>query len=704
MKKLYRRIAGARQEQRLYPPNGGNGTESAIFGRALRKGIELQELDQFHAARAVYEAALQERPGSFTATYRLALVVYRLGDTGAAVAHMERAALLEPRNALAWLGLAEMYQTLRRATEAERALRTVIEIDQCADGALNALGVSLCSCGRIDEGTSCFVRAIGANPLNAQALNNLANVRKEQGDLDLAEALYRRALAAKEDFPEAWNHLGLVRHDRGDFDGADVSFRRALSLAPGFAEAHVNLGATLHRRGRFAEAEHAYRDALNIDANLPDAHANLGDVLQVSGNLKIAEAHCRRALELRPNFADAWNNLATIHRRLGEHMLAIDECNRALAVDASHIGALNNLGAILREQQQLDVAESVFRRALKVADDDPVTRYNLSILTLLRGNYRYGFELYESRFDAFAHLPIGDHFNLRSDSGCTRWRGEPLSGKSLLVWTEQGLGDNLMAIRYLPMLKERGVSTLSVYCPPQLIRLVAQIYVDLIFEHGDTGALPDADFHCPIMSLPRAFGTTLESVPARVPYLAVPDAMRMRWRNALGNASRARVGVVWAGSSTLRDDALRSIALTTLNEVVGCDDIEWVSLQKGERAHEWADLGLGGGNYIDLCTDLLDTAALIENLDLIISVDTAVAHLAGALGKPIWLLDRYGSEWRWGQEGERTPWYPTMRIFRQRTPKDWTAVIRAISAALEPYRLSAPTYKATPSLIDEKPR
>lgn len=633
-----------------------------------------QPQDRSHAG-----AASKPCPDSFAEAYRLALAAHRLGDTDAAIEYMTRAAALEPSNPSGWRGLAEMFQALGRVTDMERVLRTVVGLDPADDSALNALGAALCSQGRMDEAIPCFKAAIDVNPSNAQALNNLANVCNDRGELASAESLYRRALDVKDDFPEAWNNLGVVQQNRGEFDRAERSFQRAVALAPRFADAHVNLGAALQRRGRFEEAECAYREALDLQPDLPVAHSNLGDLLQIGGNLELAEAHCRRALELRHDFADPWNNLATIHRRRGELALAEDACHRALAIRESHIGALNNLGAILRERQEFAAAERTFRRALSVAPDDPVTRYNLGVLLLLSGDYRDGFELYESRLEAFAPSSgYGESAPVR----CARWHGEPLLGKSLLVWTEQGLGDSLMAMRYLPLLMEKGVREVAVYCPPELARLVEEMGIGAVIAHGKDPMLPDTDFHCPIMSLPRAFGTTLESVPAQTPYFKVSDAMRSFWKDRLGEGAKPWVGVVWAGSSTLRDDARRSIPLATFAPILECEAVECISLQKGERANDWTQRGLGGGDHIDSCADLMDTAALIENLDLVISVDTAVAHLAGALGKRVWLLDRYGSEWRWGKDGDSTPWYPTMRIFRQGATGDWRPAIAAISSAL----------------------
>jgi hypothetical protein len=307
----------------------------------------------------------------------------------------------------------------------------------------------------------------------------------------------------------------------------------------------------------------------------------------------------------------------------------------------------------------------------------------LSMLTLLRGDYTEGMELYESRFDA-----------LQGDIGCApelrellrdsrRWRGEALSGKRLLIWTEQGFGDSLMMLRYLPLLQNRGAGEISVLCEHTLERVVCSISG---LHHGLTctqSASANAfDLHCPIMSLPFLFGTTLDSIPGRVPYITVSTELRDAWKKRLSSISKTKVGLAWAGSKTLRDDARRSIPFAAFEPLIRSKGVRLISLQKGDGAEQIREWQGQIEDWMDDCNDFMDTAALVHNLDLVISVDSAIAHLAGALGKPIWLLNRYGSEWRWGLGSERSAWYPSMRIFSQQEANNWVRVIARVANEL----------------------
>jgi hypothetical protein len=301
------------------------------------------------------------------------------------------------------------------------------------------------------------------------------------------------------------------------------------------------------------------------------------------------------------------------------------------------------------------------------------------MLLLLRNDLEEGFRLYESRFRSFARTFTGSrglHDRLKDQPS---WQGEALSGKRVLVWTEQGMGDSIMMIRYLPMLKERGAEMVTVFCDPALKRLIESVSgVDRVVCDPMSDLEMTLDLHCPIMSLPFLLHTTRESVPHDIPYLVVPEDIRNQWRTRLSGVSGFKVGLVWAGGGTLRDDAKRSIAPEKLAPLTKVDGVQVISLQK-----EKVGTQLGIPDWMDDCDDFMDTAGLIENLDLVISVDTAVAHLSGALGKPTWLLNRFQSEWRWGIAREQSDWYPSMRIFSQHQDSDWRAVINVVAEELK---------------------
>jgi len=309
-------------------------------------------------------------------------------------------------------------------------------------------------------------------------------------------------------------------------------------------------------------------------------------------------------------------------------------------------------------------------------------RYNLATSLLMRGEYGRGFDLYESRFDTFEERAAPARKFAQSLGKKRRWRGEPLSRRRIVIWCEQGFGDDLMMLRYLPLLKARGTKKIMVVCERELVDLVkAMPVVDRVFSGNDTIAPDDFDVHCPIMSLPHCCQTTRESVPRDIPYLTVPKDRVDRWRKRLAEIGTPKIGLAWAGGAILEADPRRSIPLAAFEPLLFLPGVCFVSLQKDRRLED-ARLAPRLVDWMPECDDFLNTATLIEALDLVISVDTAVAHLAGALGKEVWLLNRFESEWRWGRDATRSVWYPTMTIFNQRNPDRWDEVIGEIAKRL----------------------
>jgi hypothetical protein len=402
------------------------------------------------------------------------------------------------------------------------------------------------------------------------------------------------------------------------------------------ADTHNRRGNALADAGRHGEAIEAYSAAVAADPMFGPAHSNLGNSLRVLGRFKESESACRRAIELAPSMPQAHVNLA------------------------------NTLLDLLR----LDEAEASFTAALKLAPESAHAHLGYAFLKLLQGDYAEGWPHYEYRFAGGGDQAAGEsRVVLERLSSIPRWQGEDLEGRTLLVWTEQGLGDSLMMLRYLPLLESRGAGRLIVFCRPDLVRLIAVMpSVDRAVGFDRDITNEQLHLHCPLMSLPLLFGTRLDSIPSAVPYLATPPVRHRPGR-------RRRVGLVWAGNASLPADARRSLRFEALAPLLAVPGIEFVSLQYGTVPKP-----LTGG--IEKCADVMDTAMLVSQLDLVIAVDTAMAHLAGALGKPVWLLNRYESEWRWLLEREDSRWYPSMRIFRQGLPGDWAPVVERVAQCL----------------------
>jgi tetratricopeptide (TPR) repeat protein len=446
-------------------------------------------------------------------------------------------------------------------------------------------------------------------------------------------------------------------------------------------------GIAAHQAGRLTAAEEVYRRILDAEPAHPEALHLLGLIALQSDKPALAVELIEAANDGRPGNAVILSNLAEAFQRLGCFEDARRCGEQAIARDSASVGAHVNLGNALRMLGQFDRAEACFRRADELDPAAGLPRLNLAFLRLMRGAYDEGFELYECRLDD-ANLPsTGDTrrlLKLFAEHAIPRWQGEPLHGRSLLVWTEQGLGDSLMMMRYLPQLKQSGAARLAVCCEQPLVRIMrATPRIDAVFsDTAFVAAEPRFDLQCPMMSLPLRMATRLDTIPRDVPYVRVTPELRQQWSARVDALPGLRVGLVWAGGRKTTVYPQRSVPLAAFAPVLDTPGCTFVSLQKDDAAAQLQRDTSGIRDFMGDAFDLMDTAALVVNLDLVISIDTSVAHLAGALGKPVWLLNRFGSDWRWLLERADNPWYPTMTIFRQESG-DWNAVMHRVAAALK---------------------
>jgi len=450
-----------------------------------------------------------------------------------------------------------------------------------------------------------------------------------------ADALVRDALA----------HL-----EAGRSDEAERLLYRALALQPESAEIHNNLGNALRRAGRLEGAVDAYRSAIALAPGLAAAHFNLGLATLQRGDAAAAAQCFRTALKAQPDLADAHLNLGFLLEEQGEHAGATAAYRCAIAADPGLVEAHVNLGMQL----------------------------------LLRGEYSEGWSEYEWR------LSYPEYSGADLAKAAARWDGKALAGSMILLDAEQGYGDAMQFLRYAPLVAERG-GRVMVRCAPELTDLAATVPgVAGVLARG--GPLPAFDFHCPLPSLPFVLGTTLETIPVSVPYLRADAELSARWKARLsGGQADCKVGLVWASQSKHRTARAKSFDLEALAPLAGIPGVRYYSLQKGEaaRAAQRPPYGMPLEDLSGELGDFGDTAAAIANLDLVISVDTAVAHLAGAMGRPAWTLLKHAPDWRWLLAREDSPWYPTMRLFRQQKPADWSPVIDAVAGALPRFAAAA---------------
>ncbi len=540
----------------------------------------------------------------------------------------------------------------------------------------------------------------------------LANRRAAAGDWDRAAADYRCALERNPDHPEAWNNLGLALKHLARGDEALAALCRAVALKPDFSEAYNNLGNLFRDQGRLDEADRAYRRALALDPRNAGVLYNLGGVHLVAGRLDEARRAYEEAIALRPAFAMAANNLAVALNRLDQAETALAVLEKALALEPENAEIHNNLGIVLERLDRLDdalrhcrravalrpdsaegyntlgvalnatgrwaEARSAFTRAVRLKPDFSEARFNHGVACLLAGDFQPGWRDYESRFERPDWTHIHPHrYRL------PRWRGEALTGRRIYIHDEQGFGDTIQFVRYLPRLKALGAFVVLETRKPLMPLLKDMAGVDRVVERP-ASAEPAAscDLFAPLMSLAGIFGTDDRHIPAPIPYLKADSQRSQNFRRIAGEAG-LRAGLVWSGSANHQQDRRRSLPLTAFACLAKIPAVRLFGLQKGKGAEEVEAAGFLETNLGDRFEDFADTAAAMEALDLVIGVDTAAVHLAGALGKEVWTLLPFAPDWRWGLSGTATAWYPGMTLFRQSKPSDWAGVMEQVAAELK---------------------
>lgn len=473
--------------------------------------------------------------------------------------------------------------------------------------------------------------------------------------------------------PAALFDMGNKLLDQGQAEAAVLAFQRCLAVVPNHAGVRYNLGNALMKAGRIVEAAESLQSCLRLAPDFGAAYVNLGTALRQLALLGPAQAMAELGVQHLPAVAEAKIVLANVLHDKAEYAAAAALYRQVLGSTPNHAGTLSSLGNTFRAMGHFTEAMAAHDHAVSIDPDAAEMRFSRATALLEAGEFVQGWDDYEARWRRTEGRPrgFGDP-----------WRGEDIAGRTILLYAEQGLGDTLQFVRYAPMVARRGARiVLEVQAP--LVRLVQQSYrFAQVVARGDP--LPAFDVNCPLLSLPRAFETRVETIPAQVPYLHADPRAVATWKAKLPDRG-LRVGLVWAGSPHADNarshliDRRRSVHpdhLAPLGDIAG---LHWISLQK-DQPNEPPALKLL--NPMPEMNDFADTAAVVANLDLIISVDTSVAHLAGALGRPVWLLSRYDGCWRWLRDRNDSPWYPGMRIYRQEQPHDWAPVIERIRSDL----------------------
>ncbi len=628
-------------------------------------------------AAALYKGILEKQSDDINALFLLGTLNLQRREFGLACELLRKALILKPDHAMAYNNLGTALQELGQLERAEECYHRACLLKPDDPKSHSNIAGIYREQGKYDQAIRSYRQAIRNSPDCAELHCNLGALFQKMGRIGDAIGCYCSALDLKPDYALAHSNLGMALQESGRLNEAVKSCLKARQLMPENEVLQNNLGTVLKGLGRYDEAVECYRKAIALKPDYAEAHNNLGTVFLEEKKLQEAVVCYHMAIQCKPDYAMAHSNLGTVWRELGKLERAIESCNRAIQVNPNYAEAHNNLGTSLQEAGRVNEALASFRQATTLKPDYALAHINSSLALLLLGNFRDGWEEYEWRFQIRKHTTKTLNKPL--------WEGLSLRGKSILIHVEQGFGDTIQFVRYLSMVKERG-GRIILECQKELIRLLSGCSgIDEFVAYVPTGkhSVP-FDVHISLLSLPRIFDTTLETVPADIPYIKVDSALCLKWGMRFRKNSNFKIGIAWSGNPKNANDRNRSCSLTDFATLGDIPNTTFYSLQKGTVA-AGASHPPVGMNFVNLeqeLRDFVDTAAVIANLDLVISIDTVVVHLAGAMGKPVWNLLPFAPAWRWLLDRERSPWYPTMRLFRQTQPHDWRGVFRQVKDRL----------------------
>ena len=653
----------------------------------IAAAIDLFNEQRYSQAMAQVAGLLEGEAASVDALNLAAACARALGRADEAERYWRLALARDPRHAASWNNLGILLQHEGRAAEAEAAYRRALAQEPAYADAHYNLGLLYQQAGAWEAAAASHVRALALRPHHAANSANLGMVLERLGRIEEAAARFGDAVAADVGDAGSLQRRALLLHRLGRQGEAAACFEAARALCPDSPELQNNTAVLHANLGRYDEAEDGYRRALGLRPGYADAWHNLGLLLMRRARYPEALAALLEYRTLRPGDAEGLNSLGNVYQHLGRDDDAQAAYRHALAMRPGNAKTLNNLGTLLQRQERLEAAEEAYRAAAAADAGYPEARWNLGFLLLAQGRLAEGWPWMEARYDPALARPIAVAPRL----ACPQWRGEELAGRAIVVWPEQGFGDQVQFVRYLPLLKAAGARQVTLVCHDPLLPLLrGAAGADRVLAASEVAQLGPHDYWVFMLSLPMHFLTTLATVPARIPYLSA-DPMRVgRWRARLAGGGegerRLRVGLVWRGFGGHVNDVHRSLpGLACLAPLWAVPGVSFVSLQRGMDG-EPAETD-GPPALLDIgpeIADFADTAAIVDALDLVICVDTAVAHVAGALGKPCWvLLPAVHPDWRWLRGRGDSPWYPgVMRLYRQTRPGDWEQVVRAVAADL----------------------
>ena len=643
-------------------------------------GIALKEQGRLDEAAVAYRAAIEADPGFTDAHFNLGNALTDAGRLDEAAEAYRTVIGLDSGSAPAHYSLGNVLAKGRRWDEATVAYRAAIG---CMPGSAEpwfGLGYALVVLGRAAEAVVAYRKALVLAPFLHTAYEQLGQALAALCRPGEAAAAYRTAILFWPGLPALYFGLGKALFELVRPVEALAAFGTAIRLAPAWAEAYGGLGSALLHQGRHVEAAAACATAMGLKPALATAHATLADALKGLERPDEAVFAYRRAIALTPDHVQSYVHLGDTLLLLGRAEGSAAVCRAAVTLNPALAAPHNNLGNALKALGRVEEAVVAYATATARLPEDPSIHLNHALALLTLARFDEGWAEYEWRWRT--------GMVRRRDFAQPQWTGDALEGRTILLHAEQGMGDTLHFARYAPLVAERGGRVLLEVQRP-LLRLMQRLPgVERVIAQGEP--LPPFDVHCPLLSLPRAFATRLDTIPGAVPYLHADPALAEAWRPRVPQDRALAVGLVWAGEARKgvphanRIDRQRSLTLDQLAPLAGIPGVRFLSLQKGPPAEQLCDppAGLEILDLMDGVGDFADTAALVETLDLVVGVDTSVIHLAGGLGKPVWVLSRFDGCWRWLTGCDDSPWYPTMRLYRQDRPHDWASAIGRLASDL----------------------
>ena len=645
----------------------------------LQSGLAHHRIGSLNEAARCYASLLEMQPQHADALNLLGVVARQRNDLITSERLILEAITHDSGIATYHHHLGKTYALQGRVEEAGRSYWRALSLNPEDVDSMQLLATLRREAGDWNEAIGLYGQLVQLEPHKAEWLYTLGQVLKKQGRMNEALVFYHRAVLLYPDSADGYFNLGRTLFEAGQRPDSLQCFQHVVTMHPDDAEAHNYMGQILHEFGEAGQARQAYLKAIDIKPNFVEALSNLGALLMELAELESAEALLRRALQFAPEFTCACSNLGTVLAKQGRFVEAFETFRHILLKNPMHAQVLCSVGYSLDALGDLGGARECFQLALTAEPDSALARFNLSSHFLLDGDFAEGWSRYEQRWELrqFTGKP-----RLHAQP---RWQGKEVAGDSIVLFSEQGFGDTLQFARYALLLVERGLRVF-LEVQPQLVQLLRTLHPDVHVFAKDQEDVPVADWHCPLLSLPRVFGTDMSNIPATVPYVYADKEKATQWTQHL-QAPGLRVGVAWSGNPGHVRDRLRSVPFQQFCEVMDIPQVHFYSLQKGPAAKQAGTAGFTG----ELCDldpyllDFTDTAAVIANLDLVITVDTALAHLAGAMGKPVWILLAHAPDWRWLKERNDSPWYPSARLFRQSILGQWTDVLEQIKHALHAF-------------------